>query len=287
MKIGFVGDIHGRMFHMLAVLAAWQQIEREKLDLIVQVGDLGAFPVPDEVTRASRFVMEDPTELDFSRYLHAEGEIADHIRHLRNHMINRVYFIRGNHEDFHWLHSRRSAVQRDFVPVDPFDLLYYATDGAILHHHGLNIAFLGGIETPTSEQHSIDPHAYENLMSLQPRSIDILVTHDAPYGIAKNFRGETQGSSLIKNLIHRIEPKYLISGHYHHMNGPASFGFTTYLGLNILVPPLRRDENRRVQPGSLAILDTETNHLKFVTEDWLSRFAKGFDFIQSMDELRF
>ena len=79
MKIGFVGDIHGRVFHMLAVLAAWQQIEREKLDLIVQVGDFGAFPVPDEAMRASRFVMEDPTELDFSQYLHAEGEVANHI----------------------------------------------------------------------------------------------------------------------------------------------------------------------------------------------------------------
>lgn len=71
------------------------------------------------------------------------------------------------------------------------------------------------------------------------------------------------------------------------MNGPTNFGLTTYLGLNILVPPLRRDETRRVQPGSLAILDTENNHLRFVTEDWLTRFAKGFDFDRFMDELRF
>lgn len=152
LKIAFAGDIHGRMFHMLAVLAAWQQIEQEELDLIVQVGDLGAFPVPDEAIRASRFAMEDPTELDFSRYLHAEGEIANHIRHLRNNMIDRVYFIRGNHEDFQWLHSQKSAAQNEFVPVDPFDLLYYAADGAILNHGGLSIAFLGGIETPTYEQ---------------------------------------------------------------------------------------------------------------------------------------
>jgi len=202
-------------------------------------------------------------------------------------MIDRIYFIRGNHEDFHWLQSQKLTVQSDFVPVDPFDLLYYAADGAILNHGGLSIAFLGGIETPTYEQKSIDPRSYEKLMSLRPRSVDILVTHDAPYGIAKDFRGGTQGSPLVEDLIRRIEPKYLISGHYHHMNGPISFGITTYLGLNILVPPLRRDESRRVQPGSLAILDTETNHLKFVTEDWLSRFAKDFDFIRYMDELRF
>jgi predicted phosphodiesterase len=47
MKLGFVGDIHGKVFLALAVLTAWQIRNQCKLDLIFQVGDIGAYPNPD------------------------------------------------------------------------------------------------------------------------------------------------------------------------------------------------------------------------------------------------
>jgi hypothetical protein len=91
LKIGFVGDIHGRVFHTLAVLTEWQKIQNEKLDLIIQVGDLGAFPDPDEEMRYSKFILEDPTELDFSLYLAAKGELADNIQYTKRHILNNIY----------------------------------------------------------------------------------------------------------------------------------------------------------------------------------------------------
>lgn len=278
MKIAFVGDIHGRIFHTLAVLTEWQQQNKEKLDLIIQVGDLGAFPEPDEEMKNTRFVLEDPTELDFSRYINAKGKTAESILYTREKHINRIYFIRGNHDDFNWLNSTSHVSENGIVDVDPFGILHYVTDGTIQSHGELSIAFLGGIETEQTEPKSIDTNAYKKLMQMDPGVIDILITHDAPYGISTSFTGKTQGSPLVSELIKKMQPRYLIAGHYHHMNGPTNYGKTTYLGLNILIPPLRRDELRKVQPGSLAILDTAKDTLQFVTAEWLSGFAKGFRF---------
>jgi predicted phosphodiesterase len=67
--IGFVGDTHGRVLHTLAVLSEWQIRTKKKLDLIIQVGDLGAYPEPSEEVRNEKYVRQDPAELDFSRFL--------------------------------------------------------------------------------------------------------------------------------------------------------------------------------------------------------------------------
>jgi hypothetical protein len=42
MKIAFLGDLHGRVFHALALVVAWQATMAEPLDLVIQVGDMGA-----------------------------------------------------------------------------------------------------------------------------------------------------------------------------------------------------------------------------------------------------
>jgi hypothetical protein len=44
--IGFVGDVHGRVFHALAALATWRAETGRRFDLVIQVGDLGAFETP-------------------------------------------------------------------------------------------------------------------------------------------------------------------------------------------------------------------------------------------------
>jgi Icc-related predicted phosphoesterase len=189
-----------------------------------------------------------------------------------------VYFIRGNHEDFNWLDSMCTDSKDSIVNVDPFGIFHYVIDGTVLSQKSINIAFLGGIETEKCERKSINASAYEKLMQLDPGAIDILITHDAPYGVASSYTGITQGSQLITELINKIQPRYLIAGHYHHLNGPTNFGNTIYLGLNILVPPIRRDPSRKVQPGSIAVLDTDKDTLNIVTDEWLSTFANGLDY---------
>lgn len=285
MKIGFIGDIHGRVFHCLAAITAWQLYHSEKLDMIIQVGDLGAYPIPDQELKNNKFYLQDPSQFDFSRFLKAEGDLADHLHYIRKLLLNPLYFIRGNHEDFQWLNKVSSSSANNIVSIDPFDLFYYVEDGTILEINGMKIAFLGGIETTVREEKSINEEVYLNLLKTTPGVIDILVSHDAPYGIGTNYHGQVQGSAKISNLIDQIQPKYLIAGHYHHMNGPRVYGNTKYLGLNVIID-LRQDVFGRVQAGSLAILDTVKDEVDFVTDDWLSKFDKEFDFMKYCDELK-
>lgn len=286
MKIGFVGDIHGRVLHTLAVLTRWQLHAQQKLDLIIQVGDLGAYPSPSEQLRNEKYVRQDPAELDFSRLVQAVGILAEDIRYIRDNHLNPIHFIRGNHEDFEWLGTINKQAEQGIASVDPFDMYRYVADGFILDAGPCRIAFLGGIESTESQPKSIDPVEYDKLRKCAPGEIDILITHDAPFGIGVNFLGNTQGSALITDLIETIQPRYLIAGHYHHMNGPRKYGNTTYLGLNVLVDLRDDGVRRRVQPGSIAVLETETDTLEYVTDDWLATMDKDFDFRTYMGKLR-
>lgn len=286
MKLAFVGDIHGRVLHTMAILCAWQMKHRVKLDGIVQVGDLGAYPEPSEEVRQEKYVRLDAAELDYSRMLRATGKLADAIRYVRDRHLKPIHFIRGNHEDFDWLTSLEQQSSQGVAGADPYDMYRYAADGTILRLGSVTIGFLGGIQTSSDSPQSIHPSAFERLLGQPPGSLDVLVTHDAPYGIATNYHGHLQGSTLITELIEAIQPRYLIAGHYHHMNGPRRYGDTTYLGLSVLVDLKEDALEKKVQPGSLAILDTDSNVLSYVTDDWLAEFGAGFDFESFVEQLR-
>lgn len=283
--IGFIGDIHGRVFHTMAVITEWQRRTNQKFDLLIQVGDLGAYPWPDDDLRKEKYVRQDEAQLDFSRLLKAEGKLADQVRYLRENHIGPIYFIRGNHEDFDWLDMRSRHAERGVVGVDPFHLYHYVTDGTVLKFGQKTIAFLGGIQTKEPDRRSIATGAYEQLGSRLPGEIDILVTHDAPYGVGTNYFGETQGSKLISDLINRLKPGYLMAGHYHHRIGPRVYGGTTYMGLNVLVNLREDGERRTIQPGSMAVLDSAAGNSYFVMDDWLALFDKDFDFSRYVENL--
>jgi Calcineurin-like phosphoesterase len=158
MKIAFLGDLHGRVFHALALIVAWQATMAEPLDLVIQVGDMGAFPnteamLKDEATR--RYAAEDPGELGFCRLLQAEGTLAESLRSIRQRLRGPIYFLRGNHEDVSWLQGLSQQGQKQTVGVDPFDLFHYVTDGVILEHDRVKIAFFGGVTVPNSIPWSI------------------------------------------------------------------------------------------------------------------------------------
>lgn len=272
MILCFMGDIHGRIFHAIAVLIQWQRVHKKRIDFIAQVGDFGAYPTPDEEMLADKFVQQDPSELDFSRFY--SGNHSVDMEFVKTHLRSPIHFIRGNHEDFRWL-AEISKESGSIVDVDPWGLVRYIKDGTELTLGGMKLFFLGGIETEGKDERSINQEIYEALLTRIPGDIDILVTHEAPYGISTNFKGRVQGSKQITRIIETIKPKFLISGHYHHMSGPTEYGATTYRGLNILIPPVGRDPLGKVQPGSMVIMDTETGVCEFVMEEWLNSIHRA------------
>ncbi len=278
MLIGFVGDVHGRVFHALAALAICQAGLGRSFDLLIQVGDMGAYPDPTRTDESTQvFLALDPSEADFSRLLAADGERAERLRGLRQQFAASLHFIRGNHEDFGWLYGLPVDAQAHTAAVDPFDLLRFVPDGTVLEVGGLRLGFLGGAELPGEA--AIDRDAYQSLMDLGLGAVDLLVTHEPPYGTGVGYHGNVQGSRLVTRLVEQIQPTFHVAGHLHEVDGPRDYGRTTYLRLSSLVASVRwQPDARGMQPGCLGVLDTETGDLRHVMDDWLAGFPTPFDF---------
>lgn len=279
MLIGFVGDIHGRVFLALAALATWQRQIGRRFDLLITCGDLGAYPSLDRLDPATnRYLQADPSEADFIRLLGAQGRLAELLRALRADFATPVFFLCGNHDDRAWLDRLPRDPMSGTAPVDRFDLFRYVPDGTVLTIQGVRIGFLGGSEEDDPGEGGIDPEAYRSLLERGPGLVDVLVTHDAPYGISVGYYGQLQGSRLISELEARLEPPFHLSGHLG-LTGPMSRGRTTYLCLNHLVAsPLWYPNARGLQVGCLASLDTASGTLAVVDAPWLALLDRIFDF---------
>ncbi|MEX2246082.1 MAG: metallophosphoesterase [Dehalococcoidia bacterium] len=285
MLIGFIGDVHGRVFVAVAAVATWQRKAGRRFDVLVQVGDMGAFPDPERADPATAaYLSIDPSEADFARLMRAEGALAAHAQRVRAEFSTAIHFLRGNHEDFGWLSRLPVETGSRTAAVDRFDLLRYVPDGAVLTMGGLRFAFLGGVEEQGDDA-GIHRGAYERLTALEAEAVDVLVTHEGPYGNSIGFNGDVHGSRLIGALVERMQPRFHIAGHAHQLVGPVRHGATTYLGLDGLVASRRwHPEARGLQPGCLAVLDTEAEKLSVVSDDWLTAFPTPFDFETWCDE---
>lgn len=258
----FVGDVHGQVLHALAALVTCVRAVGP-LDAIVQVGDLGAWPDPSRLDAPGlRYADEEPAQLDFMRMLEASGSLASQLRQARERLGGPVLFIRGNHEDQEWLTSLRP-----FEAVDPFDLFRLVPDGTVLELAGVRAAFLGGVESGAPATR----HREEAVASLEGAAdVDLLVTHDGPYGVGLGWSGDVQGSRRVATLVERLRPRWHVWGHLHHVNGPRVRGSTVCIGLNILMGPVRANPSRTLEPGCLALLDTATGVVSLVTAPWLT-----------------
>lgn len=251
----------------MAALVKWQKINETKLDLIIQAGDLGAYPYPDEKLLNNRFVIKDPTELDFSRLVYGDREVDEFVSVIKSEFISPVYFIRGNHEDFNWLDSLKN--DGGVCAADDYGLFKYVQDGTVKTFDMIKFAFLGGAEFGAKNGGELNKGALDRLMSFD-KNIDILVTHETHFGIGLSYHGLTQGSKSITGLVEYLKPGYHITAHYHHMIGPHDRHGTVHLGLNNLVLPLRGKPGRNLRPGCIAVLDIITKNLEFVRDSWLT-----------------
>jgi Icc-related predicted phosphoesterase len=276
--IGFVGDVHGSVFLAIAALATWQRQLGRRFDLVIQCGDLGAFPDLDRLDPASRrYLAADPSQADFRRLLGATGPQAALLRSLRACFDTPIYFVRGNHDDRAWLRRLPLDPASGTAVADSFDFFRFVPDSSVLTFDGVRIAFLGGSEEDDPGEGGLDRAAFQVLAD-GGQDVDVLATHDAPYGISVGYYGQVQGSRLITELEERLHPSVHVTGHYG-LTGPFARGGTTFLCLNHLVAlPLWQPDVRGLQVGCLASLDTASGDLAPVDAPWLATLDRSFDF---------
>ncbi|MDI2124643.1 metallophosphoesterase family protein [Yinghuangia seranimata] len=275
MKIAFLGDVHGCVLHALGAAVMLQARRGVRLDAVVQVGDLGAYPTPERYDEPSRrFGRDHPAQGDFVRLLDPAPGFAEGVRAALDE-VPAVLFVSGNHEDHEWLDGLHEAAGADVVPVDPLGAYRHVACGNVVDVAGERTAFLGLIESPGYMD--FEPDAYDRLMAAEPGGVDVLVTHDGPYGMSQNRHGEVQGSAKLTRLIEHLQPRFHISGHYHHPNGPRYYGRTTSFALAQLVRPRVTkwdpepvNPEQRVTDGSVGLLDTETGVFEYIDDAWLT-----------------
>lgn len=242
MRIAFLGDVHGCVQHAVAAVGAL------KVDLAIQVGDLGAYRSYSDLPAEDReFVDTNPAQGDIFRLLDGSLSLSVDVP---------IWFITGNHDDTEWLESlhRKQSV----VTIDPLGIFAHVACGTVLRVSGLSFGFLGGIEAPEWGL-DIDLAAAAGLAGA-----DVLVTHDGPYGLA-TWEGKIQGSAKLARLIDEVQPSLHVHGHYHHVNGPRTYRRTRSYGLAQLVPPLDQNPEQHVTDGSIGILDTATLEFDYVS----------------------
>ncbi|GGM29736.1 metallophosphoesterase [Dactylosporangium sucinum] len=275
MLVAFVGDVHGRLLHAFAALLLLQRRRGVRLDAVVQVGDLGAFPSVERMDAPSRrFLAEHPAEGDFFRLLDPDPGLAAAVRGALE-LLPPMLFVSGNHEDFEFLAALHDGPVGPVAAVDPLGAVRHVADGSVIEVAGQRVAFLGRVEEPGYMD--LDPAAHAELLAAPPGSADILVTHDGPHGLCTNWRGEPQGSPKLTALIDHLRPALHVSGHYHHPNGPRRYGRTVSYALSELVYPRhnrRRPEqsnpDQRVMPGAIGLYDTAAGTFELVADPWLS-----------------
>ena len=274
MKILFVGDVHGRIFHLLALARHIQSVEGHQVACIIQVGDMGAFPSGDRVDSATlSFASSDPSELDFVSFINAAPSTIQTLSTVKQDLATTVLFLRGDHEDHPWLDSLSGADgSSQPVSLGPLGIVSYVPDFSIIDCCGLSVGFASGIAANPVERPGQVSVRWDGFGTHKP--LDILVTHHPPFGVSVGYKGLLQGSKYVTELISATQPRFHFFGHLHQTLGPFRIGRTVSMGLSQLVQPLRNNPQQDILPGSLGLFDIGASEFHFVMEEWLSLYNR-------------
>lgn len=133
---------------------------------------------------------------------------------------NKVYFIAGNHD---WVALRDPDFMKTIFPHDE-KVTYLCQEMAVYNYDGKDYTIFG---TPFCKQFCNwafmeEDEELAKLYSVIPDNLDILLTHDQPYGygdvvlqpISWND-GAHIGNKPLLEAVFTHEPKYMFCGHLH------------------------------------------------------------------------
>ena len=287
MNIAVFSDVHGRVLLAFLLAERWQRETGERLDAILQAGDLGAYPSRDGLDRATiKHAQRDPAELGFSQdFASYQESVARVLARTTFPMI----FVRGNHEDHAWLDDLERQSPEPVFPVDAYQRVYNLKTGVLYTLRAsddsgeyLTILGVGRIgapisSTPPLNPKYIQPYEEDRLDTLPTVSPDILLTHDTPdTPDTRPSRSGHSGAPIIRTLLDALEPSYWLYGHTEEPFREAvdENGVTTtirFADLNWQDRVTRGRLNADVM-GILRWHDRERNSFTPVREPWLDDY---------------
>ncbi len=279
MNIAVFADVHGRILLCFKLCARWEQETGDKIALILQAGDLGAFPDETRLDKATiKFAQKDPTELGF---LHNFAQHQLEVAALLEQTTCNLIFVRGNHEDHAWLDTLERRAEAPIFPVDAYQRLYCLKTGVPYTFRqadeALTVLGIGRIAPPAGTsarkpQH-IQPHELKRLDQLGACTPDILLTHDS----TKDAIIPGAGLEEIGLLLDRCQPSYHFFGHYGGpcLQGTDANGKTHFCKLADLAWN-QRSRGQVLEPGAMGLLrwkNAAEHRFEIVNQPWLKEYT--------------
>ena len=216
MNIAVFADLHGRILLCFLLCARWEQETGERIEAILQAGDLGAYPSEVGMDRATlRHGRLDATEFGFATdFTSYREDVARVLARTRCPLL----FVRGNHEDHLWLDTLERHSDEALIPIDVYRRIYCLKTGLPYTlqsgAESLVVLGIGRVGPPIGETEVTKPkylqdYEMERLYGLGELSLDVLLTHDVPlHGIEPH-----PGMEEIRLLLDAYTPRYHFYGH--------------------------------------------------------------------------
>jgi hypothetical protein len=181
------GDLHGRILPAFRFASYWARRIGCDVTALLQVGDMGYFPDPARMVKATlRHAKDDPLELG-AQDVAVRTEFADRVFQDDPHQASGLWFTAGNHEDFEELERFAQASgnrQSDFA-VDAYCRVRGIQDGEVhTFNCGLRVGAVWGVDGagPNARQRLpargyISARAVDRLTT---QAFDVLLTHTRP-----------------------------------------------------------------------------------------------------------
>ena len=259
-RLALFADIHGKFLLPFKLAHRYQQTTGKSIDLIVQCGDMGAFPDKSRMDKATlRHAARDRDELGFiDDFVHAKPPIAQFLDRLNLNML----CVRGNHEDHEFLDElERQSVHAAF-PIDAYRRVWVLKTGEpfVLQKDGesLEILGIGRIGDRKQRPHGEFIQEYERQTLRRfikdclknKHDPDVLITHDQPADSQSGY-----GAEEIANVLDQLAFAYHFYGHTGeaYRQNLADNGIT----LSVKIKELEFDRQGKLSEGCMLILEVE------------------------------
>lgn len=267
MKIAIFADIHGKLLLPFKLVDLYQQETGNKVDFILQCGDIGAYPNIENLDKATiRHAQYDRDELGFHDYFtNMHAGIKTFLDDLNINMI----CVRGNHEDHDFLDVlEQENPQSTLFPIDVYGRVFVCKSGLKqeLRTNDEVLTWVGigriGDRKGRTEKRFIQDYERKAIKKLlKTRELfDILITHDKDDS-AQNGYGMTEIREVLDNVIFHY--------HFYGHTGEAFKQETDLNGITtaIKVKELEFNSSGVLDKACMLILTKQNGHLDIEVVD--------------------
>jgi hypothetical protein len=270
------GDLHGRVLPAFRFASYWSRRHRRPAQGLLQVGDLGYFPDPATIDKATlRHAKDDPLELGTLDIV-SPNRLADAVFEGDPHAPPGLWFTAGNHEDFAVMERLADNGREPEFTVDAYVRVRGIKDGRVKRFGcGLSVGAVWGVDGDGPHgRKNLPPRGYirEAAVSrLVGQEFDVLLTHDAP----ADAKRAGYGSEYLRALIGLRQPAFAFFGHYKGDGGRVDRDFGQTAVYHLAGFELRT-RSGQPEPGSVGVLERAGRGWSFalVSDEELAPFTR-------------